>query len=486
MMKAISLLLVLLLHQEAANAVPVTRSVVHSVSRRSAEYDDYLALQERDATNQCTWSASYLTCQAKNIFTGSFTKYDHHKRRKLDVLDTPQKQGKCGSCWSIALTGTFTDLRNLNASTKLPSISPQHMTACEKNEKIVIGGNGCCGGYYDHAIELLKTEGAPTTECQKYILKNYPPGKVDIYSPEGVQVKQDNPPPCASTCDKVIDNEMNRMAFEQEFIKIEDYDVIMEPDEQQVINALDDGPIVAGMEITDELITYACGIYCASESEPTDIRGHHAVEIVDYGDDTDAGIKFYVVKDSRGAWWGENGYFRIRRDDLGLGKKYPIVKIYIDKKRREKRASSNNTTSNGINPVNSMPTCSAYNVNNPTADRVVMIVANFAIEELNDLNSNHSLILCPDNTTTAGQITLSTVTNATTQVVDGTFFNISMMVKVDGCCLTGTIDATIIAEVFRDGNGTFSLSAYTYSTGAALRVSLLLVFAVIAVVMLLQ
>ena len=51
MMKAISLLLVLLLHQEAANAVPVTRSVVHSVSHRSAEYD-YLARQKRDATNR--------------------------------------------------------------------------------------------------------------------------------------------------------------------------------------------------------------------------------------------------------------------------------------------------------------------------------------------------------------------------------------------------------------------------------------------------
>ena len=190
-----------------------------------------------------------------------------------------------------------------------------------------------------------------------------------------------------------------------------------------------------------------------------------------------------MVKDSRGTWWGEDGYFRIRIGDLGLGSRHPIVKIYTDRNRREKCASPNNTTSN---ETNSIPTCSAYNVNDPTADRVVMIVANFAIEELNDLNSNHSLILCPDNTTTAGQITLSTVTNATTQVVDGTFFNISMMVKVDGCCLTGAIDATIIAEVYRDGNGTFSLSAYTYSTGAALRVSLLLVFAVMAVVMLLQ
>ena len=100
MMKAISLLLVLLLHQEAANAVPVTRSVVHSVSRRSAEYDDYLARQERDATNQCTWKTSRWRCWFQ---FESYTKYDELGRRESKYLADALDQGRCGSClcWYI-------------------------------------------------------------------------------------------------------------------------------------------------------------------------------------------------------------------------------------------------------------------------------------------------------------------------------------------------------------------------------------------------
>ena len=132
-------------------------------------------------------------------------------------------------------------------------------------------------------------------------------------------------------------------------------------------------------------------------------RGRHAVEIVDYGRDTKAGVYFYVVKNHRGTSWGEKGYFRIRSGDVGLGSFYDIVELTIPKQGK-KRASD--TPSNFTLPPVSPLMCGTHEVNDPAADEVVMIVANFAIEELNDLNSNHSLILCPDNTTTAGQIAL--------------------------------------------------------------------------------
>ena len=473
----ISLLLVLLLHQEAANAVPVTRSVVHSVSRRSAEYDDYLARQERDATNQCTWKTSRWRCW---IQLESYTKYDKLGRRGSKYLADALDQGRCGSCWSVASAGTYTDLRNLAASRKQPDISPQHMTTCEKKKGYIENGNGCCGGSYSYAAHIFKCKGATTTNCLKYGLDNYLPEKIGSNSEAGKNFKQRNPLICPNVC-------KDNTALNLESLRIVDYKITSNPTESEIMKALERGPIIAGMNITEEFETYACGIFCASPISR--FRGRHAVEIVDYGEDKKTGVKFYVVKNSRGASWGENGYFRIRRGDLGLGRRddqpgYDIVELKVSSQGKKKRASD--TPCNSPLPPVSPLMCGTHEVDDPTADEVVMIVANFAIEELNDLNSNRSLILCPDNTTTAGQITLSTVTNATTQVVDGTLFNISMMVEVDGCCLTGAIDATITAEVFRDGNGTFSLSAYTYSTGTALRVSLLLMFGVTAVVMLLQ
>ena len=84
-------------------------------------------------------------------------------------------------------------------------------------------------------------------------------------------------------------------------------------EEEDVIEALHMGLVIAAMNVPDRFFNYRCGVFC---SDPTDITiGRHAVEIVDFGT-TSSGIDFWVAKNSWGDDWGEDGYFRIRRGDL--------------------------------------------------------------------------------------------------------------------------------------------------------------------------
>ena len=66
-----------------------------------------------------------------------------------------------------------------------------------------------------------------------------------------------------------------------------------------------DGPIVAAFDVYEDFRDYTGGIY---EHVWGDYLGGHAVAIVGYND----AENYWIVKNSWGTGWGENGWFRIR------------------------------------------------------------------------------------------------------------------------------------------------------------------------------
>ena len=440
-----------------SDATPVTRTEVHTDSRRLEEFHAHLARQRRQLTpNSCppgTWYDNRAACDSVN-----YNQFDQLGRRASGLLAAPMDQGSCGSCWAFASTGTFTDHRNLAAGQSTLDLSPQYMITCA-DSRFVGNGNGCCGSSLDYGPYMLQSSGATTASCVSYTLQRY---RKLVF--RNIVLYSEKLPICPIMCD-------NGMPFDLGSIRVGKY--VELDNKEDIITAIDRGPVVAAMSATADFkdaYMNGCGVYCSSAEE----MPNHAVEIVDYGT-TDSGIDFYVVKNSYGTDWGEKGYFRIRRSDLKVGSS--VVELVLSTSGIVKRNSSPNNETQ-FNPAN-VSVCKVENIRNPSDDEVIMIVANFTIEELN----RRSLIRCPDNVTIAGPITLSSVMAATVQAVAGINYDVNMRVQVMGCC--DIINANISAEVFQELGGNFTLTAYTYSSGMVVSMSLMLLLGAVVLALIL-
>lgn len=83
---------------------------------------------------------------------------------KLDLregLSPIQDQGECGSCWAHSLTATLED-GQLSMGKKIPSLSPQYLVDCASN------ADGCEGGYFDAALYLVRPKGSPSRKSYPY------------------------------------------------------------------------------------------------------------------------------------------------------------------------------------------------------------------------------------------------------------------------------------------------------------------------------
>ena len=257
--------------------------------QRSARWDAFLS-ESRHKRSASSWQDGGINanCTMQNL-----TADDELGRRASDLLSCPQRQGCCASCWAFTAAHTYTDYLSIRDGQRHDQISPQHLTACLKDENLVVDGNGCCGALKLSAgFKYFQNVGAVTDDCVPYELSEY-----------GKNGRKD-PIECPKNCS-------DRTAFQPGNLHLHGFKELHGEDE--VIEALRTCPVLAGMNISKRFKTYRCGVFCSDPADTT--TGRHAVEIVDYGT-TSAGKDFWVVKNSWGKKWGEGGYFRIRRGDL--------------------------------------------------------------------------------------------------------------------------------------------------------------------------
>ncbi|XP_056439065.1 procathepsin L-like [Gadus chalcogrammus] len=208
--------------------------------------------------------------------------------RQYGLVSPVQNQGKdCGSCWAFSAVGALEGQMARKTGVLVP-LSPQNlMDCCLKN-------NGCDGGKLSNAFQyVIDNDGIDSWKYYPYEEKV---GDCR-YSSRG---RAGN---CVSFTTVRSGNEMALQAAVAEL-----------------------GPVSVGINAgLDSFHQYKEGVYdppdCGTETNT------HAVLVVGY--DTDQGQDYWIVKNSWGSKWGEQGYIRMARNKnlCGIARQpiYPIV-----------------------------------------------------------------------------------------------------------------------------------------------------------------
>jgi len=200
------------------------------------------------------------------------------------AVSSVKNQGQCGSCWAFATTEQIESYAQIATGGDVQNLSAQQVTSCTPNLLQCGGTGGCYGSVTQLGFNYLQLFGHMSEDDYPYVSGSTSQTEDCMYDPS-----------------KAV-------------VSLTGYNTLPTNDHDAVMTHLAEvGPLSIAVDASN-WSKYTGGVFNGCSFDEN-ISINHGVQLVGYGSDFSAlGVyDYWLVRNSWGTSWGENGYIKLLR-----------------------------------------------------------------------------------------------------------------------------------------------------------------------------